>query len=95
VKQIATGSVATAVDLGENECLGLTFSPDDNYLFYVANPPNQHRRRSLLELPLARRGPEADGRSVTGISLMGTGTRIGVSAQAAPHRFVGPALCSR
>jgi Tol biopolymer transport system component len=39
VKQIATGSVAKVADLGTSECNGLTFSPDDNYLFYVANAP--------------------------------------------------------
>jgi Tol biopolymer transport system component len=39
VKQVATGSVAKVADLGESECDGLTFSPDDNYLFYVANEP--------------------------------------------------------
>ncbi len=39
VKQVATGSVAKVADLGESECDGLTFSLDDNYLFYVANKP--------------------------------------------------------
>jgi eukaryotic-like serine/threonine-protein kinase len=39
VKQIATGSVAKVLDLGGNECLRLTFSPDGNYLFYVTEQP--------------------------------------------------------
>jgi eukaryotic-like serine/threonine-protein kinase len=39
VRQLATGSVAQVVQGSEGEVVGLTFSPDGNYLYYVKHQP--------------------------------------------------------